>query len=459
MSDDLEEQYIVEVTEPCAAGSGVSIDDFYAYMPNHSYIFTPCREFWAAASINARVARIPVLNANGRPKRSKGKIVTVTATTWLDQNRPIEQMTWCPGEPMLIPDRLVVDGGWIERKDVTCFNLYRPPRIEPGDAAKAGPWIEHAYKVYPDDAGYIIQWLAQRVQHPADKINHALVLGGAQGIGKDSMLEPVKYAIGPWNFHEVSPTQMLGRFNSFIKSVILRVSEARDLGEIDRFKFYDHSKVFTAAPPDVLRVDEKNLREHYVFNCLGFVITTNHKTDGIYLPADDRRHYVAWSNRHKEDYPDGYWKRLWDWYQNCGFGHVAAYLGELDLSGFDAKAPPPKTPAFWNIVNASQAPEDAELADVLDALGSSNVITRTQLITKASGGIAEWLMERKNWRTLPHRLERCGYVMRNPDRDDGLWILEGVRQVIYAKTILSLAEQLRAARELEKEQPDGGGRQ
>ena len=267
------------------------------------------------------------LTQNGQPKRDKnGKAVTIAATTWLDQNRPVEQMTWCPGEPMLIRDRLVVDGGWIDRKDVTCFNLYRPPRIELGDASKAGPWIEHAHKVYPDDAGHIIQWLAQRVQRPQDKINHALVLGGAQGIGKDTMLEPVKYAIGPWNFHEVSPTQMLGRFNSFAKSVILRVSEARDLGEIDRFKFYDHTKIYTAAPPDVLRVDEKHLREHYVFNCLGFVITTNHKTDGIYLPADDRRHYVAWSNLTKDDFATDYWTTLWSWYQNGGFGHVAAYL-------------------------------------------------------------------------------------------------------------------------------------
>jgi hypothetical protein len=27
------------------------------------------------------------------------------------------------------------------------------------------------------------------------------------------------------------------------------------------------------------------------------IITTNHKTDGIYLEPDDRRHYVAWSDR------------------------------------------------------------------------------------------------------------------------------------------------------------------
>jgi hypothetical protein len=30
-----------------------------------------------------------------------------------------------------------------------------------------------------------------------------------------------------------------------------------------------------------------------VFNVLGFLITTNHKTDGIYLPLNDRRHYIA----------------------------------------------------------------------------------------------------------------------------------------------------------------------
>jgi hypothetical protein len=42
---------------------------------------------------------------------------------------------------------------------------------------------------------------------------------------------------------------MLGRFNSFAKSVILRINEARDLGEYDRYRFYDHMKAYTAAPP------------------------------------------------------------------------------------------------------------------------------------------------------------------------------------------------------------------
>src|SRR6202008_3597162 len=110
----------------------------------------------------------------------------------------------------------------------------------------------------------ILAWLAHRVQHPKQKINHALVLGGGQGVGKDTMLEPVKQAIGSWNFSEASPTQALGRFNPFLKSVILRISEARDLGEFDRFAFYDHMKSYIAAPPDVLRIDEKHIREYSI---------------------------------------------------------------------------------------------------------------------------------------------------------------------------------------------------
>lgn len=302
---------------------------------------------------------------------------------------------------------------------------------------------------------HVIAWLAHRVQCPQEKINHALVLGGAQGIGKDTILEPVKHAVAPWNFHEVSPQQMLGRFNGFLKSVILRVSEARDLGEINRFSFYDHMKAYTAAPPDVLRVDEKNLREHSVFNVCGIIITTNHSTDGIYLPADDRRHYVTWSTWKKEQFSREYWQELWGWYYGeGGIEHVAAYLMALDISGFDPKAPPPKTPAFWNIVNANLAPEDDELADVLTALGNPEAVTLPQLIAAATGAAAEWLMERKNRRATPHRLERCGYVsVHAPYREDGRWEIAGKLQTIYTKATLSGKEQQQAARRLMEKSP------
>jgi hypothetical protein len=229
------------------------------------------------------------------------------------------------------------------------------------------------------------------------------------------------------------------------------VNEARDLGEGNRYAFYDHMKAYTAAPPDVLRVDEKHLREYSVSNCCGVIITTNYKADGIYLPADDRRHYVAWSDLTKKDFTDNYWKELWGWYERGGIGHVAAYLAELDLSDFDPKAPPPKTPAFWDIVDASRAPEDAELADVIDKLGKPAAVTLMQIANAAEGDFAEWIRDRRNRRVIPHRLENCGYVqVRNDVAEDGLWVINGKRQVVYAISSLSIRDRLSSARAFTK---------
>jgi hypothetical protein len=361
-ADGFDDAINEEVVEPETEGRGVTIDDFVAYMPAHSYIFTPCREAWAAASINSRLPRVKVLDKHGNPARDKeGKVITIKPSTWLDRNRAVEQMTWAPGFPMVIADRLVVDSGWIERKDTNTFNLYRPPRLVLGDASQAGRWVEHCHRIYPDDAAHIIRWQAFKVQRPFEKINHALVLGGEQGIGKDTMLEPVRYAVGPWNFRDVSPTNLLGSFSGYLKTVILRVNEARDLGDVSRFDLYDHTKIYIASPPETLRINEKYLSEYYIFNCLGLLYTTNHKTDGIFIPAGDRRHYVAWSPCKKEEFSETYWSDMWTWYQTGGTEHVAAYLSELDLSDFNAKAPPPKTQAFWDIILANNSPEVANL--------------------------------------------------------------------------------------------------
>jgi hypothetical protein len=387
------------------------------------------------------------VDKNGDPK-------FVAANKWLDEHRPVEQMTWVPGLPMKIRDRLVADGGWFEHKGVTTFNLYRPPTIVLGDPNDVALWLEHIHKVYPTDAEHILNWLSQRKQHPEEKINHALVLGGAQGIGKDTILEPVKRAIGPWNFVEITPSAVMGRFNGFLKSVILRVNEARDLGEVNRFQFYEHMKPYIAAPPDVNRVDEKNLREYNVFNVRGVIITSNYKCDGIYLPADDRRHCVAWSDLVKEDFSESYWNKIWKWYNEGGDRNVAAYLATRDITSFDPKAPPTKTEAFWAIVNANRASEEGELADIFDKLGNPNAVTVAQIAHAALGtDLHDWITDRRNRKSIPHRLENCGYVaVRNSDATDELWKIAGKRQVIYAKNELTLAERLKEVRKLQEKE-------
>ena len=416
---------------------GVSLDDFHAYMPQHSYIFAPSRDLWPASSVNARVP--PIIGPDGEP---------IPAAKWLDAHAAVEQMTWAPGLPTLIEDKLISDGGWIERPGCTVFNLYRAPSLKP-KAGNIAPWLNLVRNVFPNEADHIIIWLAHRLQRPHEKVNHALVLGGKPGIGKDTILEPIKQAIGPWNFADVSPKQVLGRFNGFLKSVILRVNEARDLGEFDRYAFHDHMKGYIAAPPDVNHIDEKNIKEYYVFNLCGVIITSNHKTDGIYLPADDRRHMVAWSNLTSDAFAADYWRELYRWYGNGGHQHVAAYLAALDITDFDPKAPPPKTQAFWEIANANRAPEDSELADVLDELEQPDAFTLDQVGNRAAlvqPAFAEWLRDRKNRRSIPHRFEDCGYVVvSNPNDSEGRWKISGTRHTIYGKATLTIRDRLDAA--------------
>jgi hypothetical protein len=427
--------------------AAVAFDDFYAYLPGHAYVFMPTRELWPAVSVNAVLPG--VARTEGKPMKP---------SRFLDRERPVLQMTWAPGEPEVIRNKLMNEGGWAPREGANCLNLYIPPAIKHGDASKAGPWLEHVCYVYPGEAEHIIRFLAHRVQRPGDKVNHAVVLGGSQGIGKDTLLEPVKYAIGPWNLREVSPAAVLGRFNGHVKSVILRVSEARDLGTEDHIAFYEHMKTLSAAPPDMHNCDEKNLREHKVPNVCGVIVTTNHKAGGIHIPRDDRRYFVAWSERTMADFATDYWLKLYDWYADGGYGHVAAYLASLDLSGWNPKATPPKTQAWHEIVNAGRAPECSELADALDELAGGgerpDAVTLDMLARAADSDFALWLRDRRNSRLVPYRLEDAGYVsVRNAGQTEGRWKVAGKNVAIYAKQGLAMDARIAAARAVQDDKP------
>ena len=416
---------------------GVSLDDFLAFMPTHKYLYIPTGDLWPAASVNGNVPAI---------EGPTGEMIKPSA--WLDSHAAVHQAIWAPGKEILIKDHVVADGGWFPKAGACVFNLYRPPVPLTGDPAKAIPWIEHVHCLYPDDAVHIILWMAHRVQRPGEKINHAVILGGAQGIGKDTILEPVKRAVGPWNFQEIAPTNLFDSFNPHVKAVVLRVNEARDLGDVDGQGFYERMKTYTAAPPDVLLCNEKNLRQQSVFNVCGVIITTNHKT-ALYLPPDDRRHYVAWSPLEPGSLSPSYYAALYAWYAAGGSEHVAAYLMSLDITKFNPKAPPPKTAAWHAIVDSNRTAEDSELADALDALGMPAAVTLDMIGGKASPDLRSWLQTHRNRRLIPLRLESASYTpVRNFSAKDGMWKINERRQTIYARASMTPADRIVAAREL-----------
>lgn len=482
LSDGYLDNIIKSATKKFVNKYGFNIKNFVAYLPQHQYIYLPTRDLWPASSVNT-LPPVPVKDIKGRPVVNKktGAPRTEPAAHWLDKNQNVQQMTWAPGEPMVIEDRLVNNGGWVEQPGSRCFNTYLPPVLK-RDVVNASEedvrlWLDHIKLIYPDDWQHLVKWLAHRVQRPGDKVNHALMLGGHQGIGKDTLLAPLRVAVGSWNFQEVSPSSVVGRFNGFLKSVILRVSETRDLGEINRYTFYEKMKTYTAAPPEVLRVDEKNTKEYYVFNVCGVIYTTNEQ-EGQYLPADDRRTYVAWSSKDKQDFSQDYWDQIWNWYTaRNGFEKVALFLERYDLASFNPKAPPPKTQAFHKVVSHSNSAEACELHDMIDALGHPdsnnpdgppirpNALITDQLREKAidelgfESNLVEMLNDPRKGRAIASQLDKAGYtVLPNPKSNaDGYWLIKFKeisgkivrrRRNIYVLKTLGAGKQLEAAEAL-----------
>jgi Bifunctional DNA primase/polymerase, N-terminal/Family of unknown function (DUF5906) len=425
-------------------------DDFFAYMPTGTYMWMPSREFWTAKSVNARL----------KPKTVTvdAKKVKIPPSVWLDRHSPVTQISWVPGEEEFIRGEVIELGGRRDHVDGVIFNSYIGPNIKPieGDASM---WVNHWARLYPDDWETAVDKLAFKVQYPGVKVNHALLIGGGPGVGKDTLLAPVREAVGPWNFIDISPNRILeGTFNEYRKAVFLRISEAKDLGDFNRYNFYETTKTIIASPPEVLEVNAKYVRQVWIPNVLDVIITTNHETTALYLPRDDRRHYVLWTNVTKEEFKPEYWNALWDWYENRGgYAIVAHYLLTRDLSKFNPKAPPRLTEAFWAIVGAGESAEGSDLGDLIEAIGRPRALTLAMLAKKAETDFhlqpefaktVEWLKAHPH--ITPSKFGVNGYrSFRNKTAKDGKWKIGLRSRVVYVWRELTDREAEAAVRALQ----------
>ncbi len=451
--------YLARVIKAVDARAGLALGHFWSFGPMNQFFFVPSLTLWPVASVDARLRPLPVINSDGSRKlNKKDEQVYIPASKWLSQNRSVETMTWAPGQPSIIFNKAMsADGGLTDAPGFRCFNTYRAPPPPRGNVVDATRWVDLVKKLYPSDAEHIFDYAAHRVQKPGDKINHCLVLLGVPGIGKDTLIAAILRAVGTWNCTEASPQDFFEAFNPHVRAVIMRINEAHDLGDVSRYSFYERTKIYAASPPETLAVNDKNIRKYYIPNVCGIIITSNYRTECLYLPADDRRHYVAWSDVRKEDFKDEFWVEFWKWLNSGGDQHVAAWLAARDISKFDPKTPPHKTDAFWAIVNAGRPQEEAEIMDVIDALGNPDALTIQMIKDHIAPGpgnwmecpLSSWFTDPRNIKQYSRRMESCGYMqVGNEAAKDGYWKVGGKRMAVYAKKDMALREQLQAVNAL-----------
>lgn len=415
------------LTVPSGAANEYTPEDFWAHLPSHTYINRRDREFHSVESVNGSLALF------------KGQLNGKKPSAWLDLYRAVTQMSWQPGYPEIIEGKKSVEG--ILKDDVKgkIYNLYKPSDAVASDDDPS-PWVNHLTYMYPEEAAHIIKWMAFRVQNPGTKINHAIVMGGAQGIGKDWTLEALRYAVGDGNFEDIEYKGLFDNYSEWAERTVLIINEARDTGGIDRYAFYESSKRLIAAPPNTLPCRKMYLGKYYVPNVMAVVITSNNKLNGLYIDPDDRRHFVAWSKIEKPS--EEYFAPLWGWMDGPGKPAVMGYLHKLDIADFNPMAPPPRTESWSQIVAANSNPEEGSIADAIDGLQIATlreIIVLLQL--KGMNELATNLQ--KNSRKVPHLLEKVGFeALPNPAaKADGRWRLgDGRKDTLYVDKRLPLNE-------------------
>ena len=123
-------------------------------------------------------------------------------------------------------------------------------------------------------------------------------------IGKDTMIAPLKRTVGPENFQVTSPEEIMTQpYNEYLKARVTIINEAKDLGGENRFTFYEKTKPIIAAPPAAHRINPKYGVQTIIPNLNATLIMTNHLTGGLFLPPDDGRHGVFWSEARRGHSP------------------------------------------------------------------------------------------------------------------------------------------------------------
>lgn len=282
----------------------------------------------------------------------------------------VEGSTWWPGAGQFVENTVVTDRGAIPCKGAITYNTYVPPPKTKRTKVKPDPWINHIKKLWPDEYEHFFDWAALMLQQPEQKINHGIVMAGAQGIGKDTALHPLRYGVGMWNATEIDPDALSSNYNGFVQAVLLVINEVRPHDEDHKASnFYNQLKPYLAAPPEMLAMDMKYQNTIYVRNVCHVILTTNEALR-MYIPPEDRRLYVMTSPlpdpKRNKVFENDYFSRLWAFLEGSGTDSVINWLLKRQVKSFNFKEAPPMTVGKKQIIDSANQVRRTEIDDIFD---------------------------------------------------------------------------------------------
>ena len=263
-------------------------------------------------------------------------------------------LTFRPGGPVMVDETLPDLEG-------PCFNIWKEPRRDAPLPASGSvsdtdvaPWLDMCAFVVPDarERMHVLDFLAWTIQRPGEKINHALVIGSTnEGLGKDTLIEPVRAAVGRKYVREISPQHLARDFNGWLVGAKLIV--VQEMHNFERKATMNRLKPLVAAPPAALHVNAKFRSEFFVPNIVSMIFFTNEE-DALALNKGERRYFVTWNDA--DPLERSRYAALWGWLHSGGADLAARWLMDRDISAFDAKGQAPGTQAKENMRKEARGP-------------------------------------------------------------------------------------------------------
>ena len=296
---------------------------------------------------------------------AKGKSRRVESSICYDENRQsmgapaLAGVTYSPGDAVLVTrDGDVFGNMWRDA---------RPP-VNRSLVADISLWLDHCAALIPEkrDREHIFDVMACKLQQPRTKVNHAILIAGYQGSGKDTFWAPFLYAVCGQgrNLGELNNNTINSQWGYAYESEVIMLHELRESEAKDRRALANHLKPIIAAPPATILVNKKSQHPYNVVNrCL--VIASSNDRVPIVLDTQDRRWFCVWSDLPRMDPPER-GQRMWRWFESGGgYEAIAAWLHRRDVSAFNPAAAPPVTEYKLSLIANGQSPAESILCEMI----------------------------------------------------------------------------------------------
>ncbi len=327
----------------------------FAYIQDdESYFDMQDRREISRQTFNALFRHIPCKSIHGKNPK-------VEASVSFDENRQtmgakaLVGITYAAGESVIVArDGDLYGNRWRDAR----------PAFGSGDVT---PWLEHCRALVPnaDELEHIFDVMAFKVQHPETKINHAVLHGGDQGSGKDTMWAPFIWAVcGPHlkNRGLLDNDTMSSQFGYALESEILILNELKEPDAKERRALANKLKPIIAAPPEMLTVNRKGLHPYQMANRV-FVLAFSNDPVPISLDSQDRRWFCVWSHAPRMSAQAA--EKMWKWYKAGGFAAISGWLASRDVAAFNPGAAPMLTEFKMNLVEHGMSMAESYLVELM----------------------------------------------------------------------------------------------